>query len=163
MRGKVSVLEVVDALELAADEMSGYVNRATGEVRALLYEELHLAEKHPDEGMPDWQQQLVREVRKVLASQDWLELPSTFDVHEWELMKSFGQSLSSPAHREAIMDSIHGSGAFRMFKSAIRRHGLEDAWFSFRRRVLEEMAKSWLEEHGLAVEEGSSEAASSAP
>lgn len=71
-------------------------------------------------------------------------------------MNRFGESLSSPAQREEICDSIRGSVAFRLFKSTIRRLGIEDSWFAFKRRTLEDMARNWLVQHGLQIEDGNS-------
>ena len=49
------------------------------------------------------------------------------------------------------MDAIHGSGAFRAFKGTLRRLRLEDAWFAFKNSAFEDMARSWLSEHGFEV------------
>ena len=53
----VSIKEVVEALEPASDQMSSYVNRATGQVITVTHEDLRLAEEDPDPDMPAWQQE----------------------------------------------------------------------------------------------------------
>lgn len=151
MATKVSLYEVIGALEIASDEMSSFVSKQTGKVVTLTHETMRLAEEDSKDDLPDWQAEELRLAVDVLVSTDWLELPSKFDIHEWELMNRFGQSLSVPAQREEILDAIHGSGAFRAFKSTIRRLHLEDAWFAFKDSALEDMAKSWLDEHGFEV------------
>ena len=151
METMVSLLEVVEALEIAADEMSSYVNAATGQVITVTHEDLRLAEEDPDADMPDWQRDTVAEARRVLESKEWLELPSKFDIHEWDIMSGFGQSLSTASERGQVEDAIHGSGAFRNFKSTIRRLGIEEAWFAHRKRALETIAREWLTEHGLQI------------
>ena len=95
------------------------------------------------------------EARKILASKDWLRLPSKFDIHEWEIMNRFGQSLSDDAQGAEIADAIHGNGAFRVFKATIRRLGIEEAWFAYKQRALEDIAREWLAEHGLQSDEAS--------
>ena len=154
MATTVSLREVVDALDIASDEMSSYVNRSTGQVTTIPHEELRLAEEEPDPDMPDWQEEVVAEARKVLESKDWLELPSKFDIHEWEIMDGFGRSLSKAADRAEIADAIHGNGAFRNFKGTIRRRGIEEAWYAYRQHALEDIAREWLAEHGFEVDEG---------
>jgi hypothetical protein len=149
----VSLREVVDALDIESDEMSSYVNRSTGQVTTLTHEDLRLAEDDPDADMPDWQREVVVEARKVLESKDWLELPSKFDIHEWEIMDGFGRSLSKAAERAEIAEAIHGKGAFRNFKGTIRRLGIEEAWYAYKQRALEDIAREWLAEHGLEVDE----------
>ena len=46
-------------------------------------------------------------------------------------------------------DASVGSCAFRMFKDAVRRLGIEQAWFDFREAAFEDIAKDWLEAHGI--------------
>jgi hypothetical protein len=156
MKTIVSLREVVDALDIATDEMSSYANRSTGQVITIPHEELQLAEEEPDPDMPDWQREVVAETRKVLESKNWLELPSKFDIHEWEIMDGFGRSLSKAAERAEIAEAIHGNGAFRNFKGTIRRLGIEEAWFAYRQHALEDIAREWLAEHGLEADEGRS-------
>jgi len=131
--------------------MSSFVSKRTGEVVTLSHEAMQRAEEDAKEELSDWEEEELRLAGAVLDSTDWLELPSKFDIHEWELMNRFGQSLSVPAQCEEVLDAIHGSGAFRAFKSTIRRLRLEDAWFAFKNSAFEDMARSWLGEHGFEV------------
>jgi hypothetical protein len=151
MATKVSLYEVVSALEIASDEMSSFVSKRTGKVVTLSHEAMQRAEDDSQEDLSDWEEQELRLAKAVLGSTDWLGLPSKFEVHEWELMNRFGQSLSVPAQCEEVLDAIHGSGAFRVFKSTIRRLHLEDTWFAFKNSAFEDMARSWLSEHGFEV------------
>jgi guanine deaminase len=155
---KIDLAEIVGALEIMTDEMHGYMNRRTGEVRMFADEVLGMADDGAGEDLPEWQEEELRLAKQVVDSEDWLPLPSKFDVHEWEIMNQFGQSLSVPAHRDEILDGIHGSGAFRVFKGIIRRLRLEDAWYAFKQAALEQMAKDWLESHGFEVPRGLSKA-----
>jgi hypothetical protein len=152
MATKVSLSQVVEALELASDEMSWFVHNQTGQVVMVSHEVMRLAEGDGEPDLLDWQEEELRVARDVLKSTDWLGLPSKFDVHEWEIMNRFAQSVAVPAQREEVLAAIHGSGAFRQFKSTIRRLRLEDAWFSFRDSAFEEMAKSWLEDHSFEID-----------
>ena len=147
---------MVDALDNASDEMSSYVNRLTGEVRTVMHEELRLAEEGGDPEMPEWQQDAVNAANEVLDSKDWLELPSKFDIHEWDIMDRFGGLL--PSEQQAgVRDAIRGNGAFRNFKGTIRRLGIEDAWFEYKRRALEDIARGWLREHDLQPAESAAQ------
>ncbi|MDX2024473.1 MAG: hypothetical protein SF187_29805 [Deltaproteobacteria bacterium] len=148
MGAEVSIADMVDALDAASNEMSGYVNRLTGEVRTVMHQELLFAEEEADPDMPKWQQDAVASAREVLQSKDWLELPSKLDIHEWDIMDRFGGSLPRQQQTE-VREAIRGSGAFRNFKRTIRRLGIEDAWFTFKRQELGALARRWLEEHGL--------------
>src|SRR4051812_2382655 len=120
MGTRVSIREVVDALDCASDETSSYVNAKTGEVRTLTDSELQFAEEESESDLAEWQREAVAEAKQVLASGEWLQLPSTFEIHEWELMNQFGRSRSAPAERAELDGAIHGKGAFRSFKSTVR-------------------------------------------
>jgi hypothetical protein len=52
-----------------------------------------------------------------------------------------------------LRGSLRGRGAFRHFKATLRRLELEDAWFAYKRRTLEAMAKPWISEHGMHPDE----------
>jgi hypothetical protein len=79
-----------------------------------------------------------------------LFLPSQFEVYEWKIMADFMSSLKAGKIQNELSDAIHGKGAFRMFKSAIRRHHLEDSWDKFRVEALEETAREWCEENEIS-------------
>lgn len=145
----VSLSEVVDAFETASDEMSSYVNRATGQVVTVTHEDLRMAKEEPDPDMPDWEQEVVSEARSILDSKDWLELPNQFALHTWQIMDRFGRSRSAEAERAAVAGAIHGSGAFRNFEATVRRLGIEKAWFAYKTRALEKIAHDWLVQNGL--------------
>jgi hypothetical protein len=142
--------DVVEALELVADEMSSYVSSRTGEVITVTHEDLRLAEEDSAPDMPDWQHETVAQARQVLESNEWLELPSKFEIHVWEMMDRFAASLSRESARAELLAAIRGSGAFRNFKDAIRRLGVEQQWFAHKQRALEELAREWLARHGFS-------------
>ena len=81
-----------------------------------------------------------------------MELPTKFDIHEWETMRDFSRGVESTQIREDLLHAIHGSAAFRMFKDAIRRHGIESAWFTFRAGALRQIAIEWCEENQVTWE-----------
>jgi hypothetical protein len=64
-------------------------------------------------------------------------------------MEDFAQSLTSDRMSGELLDALHGSGAFRHFKNAIRRLRIEDDWNAFRAAALREIAKDWCTENGL--------------
>ena len=72
-------------------------------------------------------------------------LPSSFDIHEWDIMRRFCGSVESSPLSEELLDAIHGSGVFRMFRATIYRHEIQDDWYAFRGSELERIAIDWLE------------------
>ena len=78
--------------------------------------------------MPEWQQDAVNAAKEALDSKDWLELPSKFDIHEWDIIDRFGGLL--PSERRGRECATQFGGMERPnFKGTIRRLGIEDAWF----------------------------------
>jgi hypothetical protein len=101
------------------------------------------------EDAPPWMREQLPKVREALESGRFLSLPTKFDVHEWAIMEEFSQEQENDRVRAELLDAIHGSGAFRMFKSTIRRLGIEKAWYQFRDESIKEIAVEWLEENHL--------------
>jgi hypothetical protein len=147
----VSLSDVIEQMDLMTDEATAYINRKTGELIALTDEELALAED-PDEtaDAPQWQKDLLPKAREVLASEDFIPLPSKFEIHEWSIMERFARSLTDAAVSDELGAALHGRGAFRRFKDTMQRLGIVDAWYRFRDAALEEIAVEFLETHGIA-------------
>jgi hypothetical protein len=52
-------------------------------------------------------------------------------------------------YEQELREAIHEAGAFRMFRSTIRRLGIETSWYRFHEEGLVEIARDWLEAHEL--------------
>jgi len=162
----VSLRRVVDELEALVDGSTSYLNRETGEFYALREEEAALVEDGADpEDLPEWQRDEVAMVREVLQSEDWLPLPTSFDIHEWAIMDEFSRSIDDADLRGELLNAIRGAGAFRCFKDAIHRHGIHESWYGYRAAALGQIAVEWLEEHGVSYirDEGAAPACQQAP
>jgi hypothetical protein len=148
----VSLKDVVDAMDLPNNEWTSYLNPKTGEIVTVTDEDRHLVEdKDLDEqDLPEWQRESLPKIREALESGDFVALPNQFEIHEWAIMERFSSGQASAARREELLDAIHGAGAFRSFRSAIRRLGIEDEWFHFRQSAFEEIATDWLEAHDIS-------------
>ena len=149
----VSLRDVIDEMELSSDEATAYINRNTGELITLTDEEVALAED-PDAAAhaPQWQKDILPKVREVLASEDFLPLPGKFEIHEWSIMERFARSLTDAAVGDELDAALHGRGAFRRFKDAVRRLEIADEWYRFRDAALEEIAVEFLDAHGIAYD-----------
>jgi hypothetical protein len=145
----ISLSEVVEAIELQTDDSVSYLNPDTGELVYVTDEMRDVVEEGETDSIPQWMREDIPKVREALESGRFLCLPSKFDVHEWAIMDGFSRAQENDRVREELLDAIHGSGAFRMFRSTIRRLGIEQAWYQFRGRALEDIAREWLEEHNL--------------
>lgn len=64
-------------------------------------------------------------------------------------MRRFSDAVQDPRLASELAEAIHGVGAFRMFKSTIRRLKIEQPWYDFHQESLEEIARAWCEDHGI--------------
>jgi hypothetical protein len=149
----VSLSDVIEQMELTTDEATAYINRKTGELITLTHEEVALTEDPGEaEAAPQWQKELLPKAREVMASEDYIPLPSKFEIHEWSIMERFARSLTDAAVSDELDAALHGRGAFRRFKDAVHRLGIADEWYRFRDATLEEIAIEFLEAHGIAYQ-----------
>jgi hypothetical protein len=156
MSATVKLSEIVDALEMQFDESFSFLDLDTGEVETVSRSLLGAAEESgdDDEGpdLPKWQEREWEIAKRVVSTSRFRKLPTKYDVHEWEIMLDFSSSMKLETVREDLLDAIHGAGAFRSFKAAIRRHRIEPAWFAFRAEALRQIALDWCEEHDIVWE-----------
>lgn len=153
MAARVRLRDVVEAMDLPNQDWQSYLNPETGEILTVTDEDRDLVEDGENlDDLPAWQRETLPKAREALESDRFLLLPGSFEVHEWSIMERFGQGRPSARQRDELLDSLHGRGAFRMFKSAIRRLGIEEEWYRFRGSAFEEIAKDWLEANGIEYE-----------
>lgn len=145
----ISLREVIEAMEETSDDCVSYLDPDTGEVITVTEEERLLAEDESPEDVPEWQREMLPKIRAALGNDRFLELPGRFDILEWSIMDEFSRAQDSELIQQELADAIHGAGAFRTFRSAIRRLGMEQSWYKFREEALVEIARNWLEEHKL--------------
>jgi hypothetical protein len=146
----VSLREVVEELEALSDESTLYLDRETGELYALADVEARLVEDGAQQELPDWLRDEVPRIREVLASERWLSLPTRFDVHEWVIMEEFARAAEDPEVSDELLTAIHGRGAFRAFKDAVQRRGVQRDWYRHCDSAIADLAAAWLDDHGIA-------------
>jgi hypothetical protein len=131
-----------------------FLDLDTGQVASVSEDLLSEAEEPGDEepDLPDWQKNEWEIAKRIVSTDRFLELPTTFDLHEWGIMQDFSRSVEPVAIREDLERAIHGAGAFRSFKDAVRRHGIESGWYAFRTEALRQIAVSWCEENQIVWE-----------
>ena len=155
MPATVRLSDIVDALEMQFDESSSFLDRDTGQVQTVSHDLLSEAEESGDDEEPDlpaWQKQEWEIAKRIVSTDRFQKLPTKFEVHEWAIMQDFSRSLESDRIREELLHAIHGAGAFRNFKGALRRHRIEPVWFAFRGETLRQIALNWCEENHIVWE-----------
>jgi len=145
----ISLSEILDVLISQTETSCAFVNRETGEILACTEEGIRMAEAHQDEAAPQWMQEQLPKIRKALQGDPWPELPSKFDIHEWEIMGRFADQQPREKVGQELHAAIRGAGAFRRFREAPSCFRIADEWYSFRDRQCEDVAREWLAENGL--------------
>jgi hypothetical protein len=129
----ISLRAVVDEMDLLNEDWVAYINRRTGQLVTIT----------------DCDRDESTEALQAEESPDFIALPSKFDIHEYSIMERFCESVADPVLQDDLLLAIRGKGAFRRFKDAVRRAGIEESWYSFRQAALESIAASFLDVHGI--------------
>jgi len=146
----VKLEDIIDGIEMQTDESSSYLNIKTGEVVIISDEESSAAEEDkPIDSFPEWQHELINKAKEILQSNDYISLPSKFQVHEYRIMEKFCLSITDDQIRDILYYSIKGSGAFQRFKNNIYKYNLEEEWYKFRDEAIKRIAIEWCEDNGI--------------
>jgi len=161
----VKLAHVVEHLSIVSDDIAVYLNKRTGEFIKLSSDDILGFEDEDDfaaaqdpadpdwlEDQPDWLKEEHRIRREVLNSDDYLALPDKFDIHDWQIMEDFCRSVKDARLREQLLGLIKGRGAFGRFNAAITSLRIEQAWYHFHNRALEQIAIEWLEQSEIPFE-----------
>ena len=128
----VSLSDLVGEMQLLSDEVHGYLNQVTSEIAIIMEDDISAVEREEDfSKRQEWEQEAYKKTQEVLESDDYLELPGHFEIHDYAIMEDFCAAYPNEAISEDLLNLIRGSGAFRRFKNYINRHGIEQDWYSF--------------------------------
>jgi hypothetical protein len=148
---KVKLANVFEALENAMEGHAYYLDKRTGEIILITDDDTAAAEE--DELIsqyPEWQRESILKAREVQREPDqFLSLPDQSDIHEYQIMEDFCLAFADRQVGERLHGLIKGSGAFRRFKNAIRELKVDNAWYEFKAKALEQTAIDWLEENEI--------------
>jgi hypothetical protein len=136
---RVKLQEIVEAIDLPNRDWQSYLHRESGAI-VTITEDMVI--------VPDGDE-LNRE--DVEDSDEYLPLPTSFEIDEWSIMRKFTAERPEPLGSD-LLDALSGRGAFRMFRAVLKRARIEDEWYRFRERAFVTIAREWLDEHGIAYE-----------
>ncbi len=136
--------DLIDGIDLQTDDVSAYLDCETGKVVTIGDELAALSERDEPDEWGDWERELIEVLREVESgSKRYVQLLSKWDVHEWDIMRRFSNSVEDDRVRELLLRQIRGRGAFRRFKDELDRSGLLDRWYEFKRNAMREQAIKW--------------------
>ncbi|MHB1483534.1 MAG: UPF0158 family protein [Saccharofermentanales bacterium] len=153
----IKLQSIVDEIESQMDEYNKYLNTQTGQIICVGSEDLRVAEESETDDdfseYPDWQQTSIKQAMDVLVncfSDKYILLPTVYDINEYNIMEEFCDTVQNCQIRDSLYSAIRGSGAFRRFKDAICRYGIEDSWYKFRNGALKQVAIKWCERNKIS-------------
>ncbi len=152
MNKPLSLKECLDHLDMLGDETVLYLERSTGKLYPIGEYERSEAEALEDEDLDALSKEgrdLLRVVQQADESDDFKLLLDKFEIHDWDIMRKFVNSVANDDLHEELTDAIHGAGAFRMFRAAIRRLGLKTDWYRFKDDALARLVIDWCEADGI--------------
>lgn len=148
--------ELVNQLESQYDETKCYFNKTTHEIYMFIPGEVDYSfdryEQDEDDlridGL-DARDEFVKKDRmtrkSIVESDDWIELPTKFEVHEWSIMDLFAISQENSELSDRLTTTLRQRKAFRSFKDLIIAEGIEKQWYAFRERAFRRTIIEWLE------------------
>ncbi|MBP1990998.1 UPF0158 family protein [Paenibacillus eucommiae] len=154
MKIKAKLQDIVDGMDMQIEEYNTYLSLKTGEVVSVYQHDLRTAEDSEEgatfEHLRDWQQENMKIAVDVVEDFDnYIELPTRFDINEYDMMENFCYSLKNQRHQDALLQAIQGKGAFRRFKDKIADLDIDAEWYSYKEEGYKEKAKEWCRDNDI--------------
>jgi uncharacterized protein UPF0158 len=161
MAHRVPLDDVANELDGLSHGMRAFIHRHTGELITLTEPELAWIEEGDEAETLDMDldmdldldAEMRAKLRDIAGSDQWVMLPDSFEIHEWQIMRDFADTVTDETVQNEILRAIQGQGAFRYFKDTVYRHGIQDEWFDFKREALKDIAREALEEAEIPYRE----------
>ena len=151
---KVNVKEIAERLDMQFDEWLYFLDKRTGDIFEVEERFLRIAEELDEddnlEKYLDWEKNTIQcAIKFYQEEKHYISLPSKYDIHEYQIMEDFIDSLTNTSHINRLERAITGKGAFRRFKDTINYLGIEKKWYDFKRKVLENIVIEWCKDNDL--------------
>ena len=90
MSDKISLKLIIKEMDSQSDTMSAFLNKNTKEIIFISEDEFTMSEDEVDiEELPEWLQEQIEMAGEILYGDNWIPLPSRFDIHEYNIMENF--------------------------------------------------------------------------
>ncbi len=149
-KGPIALQAVAGALEQLTDEQGAFLNRSTGEIVILTNDELYAVEREEESASLELTPERIARARAVIESEEFIFLPTSFDINEHRVRQDFCSSISDDSIRRELCEAMAAEESPQRFQSLIRTHGLEERWRQSRTKALEALVVVWLEKNGIA-------------
>lgn len=151
MNIKLKLKDIIEEMEIQFEESRSLLNIKTGEIVSVTSEDLRAVEDDkPFDHLSEWEQEnRIIAIDVVDNFVNYIELPTKYEVNEYEIMENFCLTLSDQRKQESLLGAIKGKGAFRRFKDKIINFDIEDQWYSYRDERFKQIAIEWCQENKI--------------
>ena len=151
MNIQVKLKDIIDEMEIQFEESRSLLNIRTGEIVIVTSDDLRAAEEEkPFDQLPVWEQENRMIAIDVVENfENYIELPTKYEVDEYEIMENFCLTVRDQRKQESLLRAIKGKGAFRRFKDKIIDFEIEDQWYSYRDECFKQIAIEWCQENKI--------------
>jgi len=142
-------------MEFQGLESQSFLNIESGGVVLIADEEIRAAENESEiTNQAEWYKEAVDQAKEFLENQNqYIELPSKYDLDEYQIMESFVYSIPIDEQKEEMLNLIQGKGAFSRFRQGIERFLLKDKWYRYRDQEMIKIAERWCKENDIEFED----------
>ena len=134
---KVKLSDIIDAIGMTDQYSEYFLDKETGKVEWV--SDMAMTQEEQDE------------VYDRLDEHGFYRLPTSFDIHDYDIMEEFVYTLSGSA-RDKLASAIQGKGAFRRFKDTVIRLGIDQDWYDFQSDAYKRKAARWCEDNDIEYE-----------
>lgn len=151
MNIQVKLKDIIEEMEIQFEESRSLLNIKTGEIVLVTSEDLRAAEdEKPFDHLSEWEQENRIIANDVVENyENYIELPTKYEVNEYEIMENFCQTVSDQRKQDSLLRAIRGKGAFRRFKDKIIDLEIENQWYLYRDEHFKQIAIKWCQENNI--------------
>ncbi|MCD7854102.1 MAG: UPF0158 family protein [Clostridiales bacterium] len=137
---KIKLQQVIDAIEEADDNWTGFYDSQTGET-------IRLGDSDFDDDYEETEELIETSENR------FYRFSTKFDIHEYSIMEDFADTFHMAAIRNELMNAIRGKGVFRRFKNIIYYYGIEQQWYDYQAQTYKQIAIRWCIDEGFEYTE----------
>lgn len=158
MNPPAKLSELILAVEMPSEEFCTYFDRKTGalvSVEEWMLSSLEAGDEEDLDDFAEWQKEEYERAREIVADNGsrFLPPPDKFEFHEYQVMESFIRNIEDDATADQLWRAIKGRGAFRYFKDALHRLGIQQLWYDYLEEAQREFVIEWAAENDVAIED----------
>jgi len=152
----VSLKELAQEFDLVMDGADFWFDRETEKVVFVDNDNYHFDDnEQADENQKPECFLINKNLEKLIKNNPdrLVQLPGKYEFHDWHIMAVFVDEQTTGDRNELLWDTIHGKGAFRMFRNLVERWDLLDDWYAFKAAAYREKSREWCHHYDIEYSE----------